>query len=184
MYQKVGAIKPIPKERRVTISLNPVIAALLSFFTVLGGTSHLLQEKKEDVSKSSNQQKKSVTQKERIPQKTSEHKPKEQNPKHALTQTYVVTAYTAGPESTGKTSDDPGFGITASGSRVKRGVTAACPPYMPFGTVIEIEGVGQRVCEDRGGAIKGKRIDVYYQSLQTALEFGRQELEVKIIKEG
>ena len=97
---------------------------------------------------------------------------------------YVVTAYTAGPESTGKTRSHPAYGITASGERVQEGVTAACPPEMPFGTVIAIEGVGERICQDRGGAIKGRRIDVYIPDLQEALEFGRQTLNVTILSEG
>lgn len=38
---------------------------------------------------------------------------------------------------------------------------AACPPEMPFGTKLEIEGIGVVTCHDRGGAIKEKRIDVW-----------------------
>jgi 3D (Asp-Asp-Asp) domain-containing protein len=38
---------------------------------------------------------------------------------------------------------------------------AACPPEMPFGTKLEIDGIGVVTCVDRGGAIKQKRIDVW-----------------------
>jgi 3D (Asp-Asp-Asp) domain-containing protein len=38
---------------------------------------------------------------------------------------------------------------------------AACPPEMPFGTKLQIDGVGTVVCHDHGGAIKKKRIDVW-----------------------
>jgi len=38
---------------------------------------------------------------------------------------------------------------------------AACPPEIAFGTKIEIEGIGIVVCQDRGGAIKEKRLDVW-----------------------
>lgn len=38
---------------------------------------------------------------------------------------------------------------------------AACPPEIAFGTKIEIEGIGIITCQDRGGAIKEKRLDVW-----------------------
>jgi 3D (Asp-Asp-Asp) domain-containing protein len=96
--------------------------------------------------------------------------------------TYEVTWYTAGAESTGKRPGDEGYGITASGRKVKRGVTAACPPSLPFGTKLRIEGVGERTCTDRGSAITEGHIDVYSPKLETALDNGRQELGVKILK--
>jgi 3D (Asp-Asp-Asp) domain-containing protein len=96
---------------------------------------------------------------------------------------YEVTAYTAYEESTGKSPGHPAFGITASGKRVQAGKTAACPPSMPFGTRIEIEGVGERVCHDRGSAITEGRIDVYMPELNDALKFGRKRLKVRILKE-
>lgn len=99
-------------------------------------------------------------------------------------ETYEVTAYTANAESTGKSPGHPAYGITASGKRVEDGVTIACPKELPFNTRVEIEGVGERICEDRGGAIKGKRIDLYIARLDDALEFGRQELRVRILENG
>jgi 3D (Asp-Asp-Asp) domain-containing protein len=97
---------------------------------------------------------------------------------------YEVTAYTAGYESTGKHSGDALYGVTASGSRVKSGVTVACPHSLPFGTQLTIEGVGRRTCTDRGGAIKGRRIDVYIARLSDAQKFGRKRLAVTITKIG
>ncbi|MGE7271383.1 3D domain-containing protein [Brevibacillus panacihumi] len=97
-----------------------------------------------------------------------------------LAETYEVTAYTANAESTGKAPGHPAFGITASGARVREGVTAACPPELPFGTRVHIEGVGERVCTDRGGAIKGRRLDVYIADRSEALRFGRRKLSVTI----
>lgn len=96
-------------------------------------------------------------------------------------QVFTVTAYTAGPESTGKRPGDPAYGITASGKRVKEGRTLACPPELPFGTEVYIPYFDQTfVCEDRGGAIKGKRLDVYMESREQALKFGKRKLEVEI----
>jgi 3D (Asp-Asp-Asp) domain-containing protein len=37
----------------------------------------------------------------------------------------------------------------------------ACPPEYPLGTRFEIEGIGELVCRDRGGAIKDRRLDVW-----------------------
>jgi 3D (Asp-Asp-Asp) domain-containing protein len=97
---------------------------------------------------------------------------------------YEVTAYTLrASETGGKTPSHPAYGITASGKRVEAGVTIACPRELPFGTRVEIEGVGERVCWDTGGAIKGRKLDLYIPSLKEALKFGRQELRVRIIKE-
>jgi 3D (Asp-Asp-Asp) domain-containing protein len=100
-----------------------------------------------------------------------------------LWQTFEVTAYTAGEESTGKQPGDIGYGITASGEHVRENYTIACPPSLPFGQRLEIEGVGERVCTDRGGAIKEGRLDVYIPKLKDALAFGRQTVEVRIIEE-
>lgn len=98
-------------------------------------------------------------------------------------QSFIVTAYTAGVESTGKRPGDPGYGVTASGERVKEGRTIACPKRFPFGTEIYISHFDNTfICEDRGGAIKGDRLDIYMEDLGDALDFGRRELEVEIIK--
>jgi 3D (Asp-Asp-Asp) domain-containing protein len=99
-----------------------------------------------------------------------------------LWHTFEVTAYTSGPESTGKSLGDDGYGITASGEHVRENYTVACPPSLPFGQRLEIEGVGERVCTDRGGAIKEGRLDVYIAELKEARQFGRQRLQVRIIE--
>lgn len=98
--------------------------------------------------------------------------------------TYLVTAYTAGYESTGKRPGDATYGVTASGTKVQSGVTIACPRELPFGTQIYIPALNNTyICLDRGGAIKGKHIDVYINSLQKAQEFGKKYLDVIIYKE-
>jgi 3D (Asp-Asp-Asp) domain-containing protein len=87
--------------------------------------------------------------------------------------TATLTAYTAGPESTGKQPGDPGYGITASGTTVMDGRTIAVDPeQIPLGSKVYIEGIGFRVAEDTGGAIKGNRIDVYMSNLDEAIHFG------------
>ncbi|MCP1159286.1 3D domain-containing protein [Bacillus infantis] len=53
---------------------------------------------------------------------------------------------------------------------------------MEFGTKVNIDGVGLRICEDRGSAITEGHIDVYVSSLSAAQNFGRKMLGVKILK--
>lgn len=44
-----------------------------------------------------------------------------------------------------------------------------------------IEGYGEVVVEDTGGAIKGYRIDLYFERHEDALEWGRKMVKAKII---
>jgi len=85
------------------------------------------------------------------------------------------SAYNATIEQCGKAD-----GITASGQMVKEGTTLACPPKYKFGTEIEIEGLGVYECQDRGGAIKGNKFDIYFDKVADAKKFGRQKLNFKI----
>jgi 3D (Asp-Asp-Asp) domain-containing protein len=91
-------------------------------------------------------------------------------------ESYVITAYCACIQCCGKTD-----GITASGVEAVEGVTVATDSSIPFGTKIYIDGVGERIVQDRGGAIKGNRIDLYFSDHQSALNFGRQTRQVTIL---
>ncbi|MCY7451801.1 3D domain-containing protein [Bacillus altitudinis] len=113
------------------------------------------------------------------PVKKTQAKPK--RPAKQPTQTYEVTAYTNGAESTGKSAGHPDYGVTASGARTKTGHTIACPPSMAFGTRLNIEGVGVRTCEDRGGAITEGHIDLYVAGVAEAQSYGRKQLKAEII---
>lgn len=94
---------------------------------------------------------------------------------------FVVTAYTAGEESTGKRPGDPGYGIAADGKPIESG-ECACDRRYPFGTRFYVEGVGTVVCTDRGGAIVGNHIDLYVPDLSEALRFGKKLLMVRVLK--
>ena len=87
-----------------------------------------------------------------------------------------ASAYTAAADECGKSD-----GITASGLKVKEKNTIACPPQFPFGAKIKIADMGTYVCEDRGGAIKGNKIDIYMHTKKEAFAFGRKNLEAEII---
>ncbi|WP_332633664.1 3D domain-containing protein [Halalkalibacter flavus] len=102
--------------------------------------------------------------------------------------TVVATGYTAGYESTGKNPGDPSYGITFSGIQVKRDVystIAADPNVYPIGTVLFIPGYGYGVVADTGSAIKGNRIDLYYETVNDVFnQWGKQEVEVFVVKTG
>jgi 3D (Asp-Asp-Asp) domain-containing protein len=96
---------------------------------------------------------------------------------------FTLTAYTAGPESTGKRPGDPAYGITSSGAVVTEGYTIAVDPeVIPIGSRVYIEGIGYRIAQDTGSKIKGKRIDVYMSDLEAARKFGvRKNIRVELV---
>lgn len=71
-------------------------------------------------------------------------------------------------------------GITASGRRARVGTIAADTRRYPFGTVMYVPGYGYGRVEDRGGAIKGSKIDLYFRSHRQAKKWGRQQVEVEV----
>lgn len=98
-----------------------------------------------------------------------------------LFQTYEVTAYTAGYESTGKHPDHPLYKVTASGATVEENHTIACAMSIDFDTQVYIPYFGRTfTCEDRGGAIKEGHLDVYMDLVEDALEFGRRHLKALV----
>ena len=61
------------------------------------------------------------------------------------------------------------------------GTIAADTKYYPFGTRMKVPGYGWGTVTDRGGAIKGPdRIDLFFNSHQDALEWGRRKVKVQI----
>ncbi|WP_245799268.1 3D domain-containing protein [Virgibacillus siamensis] len=102
--------------------------------------------------------------------------------------TVVATGYTAGYESTGKTPEHSTYGITYSGIEVTRDLystIAADLDVYPIGTVMFIPGYGYGVVADKGAAINGNEIDLYYETVEDVYsQWGKQEVEVYIIKRG
>nr|WP_170143740.1 3D domain-containing protein [Paenibacillus flagellatus] len=85
----------------------------------------------------------------------------------------TLTAYSIDAESTGKTSEHPQYGLTASGTKVSEGRTIAVDPkVIPMGWWVYIEGIGLRRAEDTGSAVKGNVIDVYFDNPDYAKRFG------------
>ena len=99
------------------------------------------------------------------------------NATEGKTKIYKITAYCSCSRCCGKYAN----GITAMGTRATSGRTVAAPPGYKFGTKLLINGK-QYIVEDRGGAIKGNRIDMYVNSHSEALRWGVRYLPVKVIK--
>lgn len=102
----------------------------------------------------------------------------------------VATGYTAGYESTGKRPNHPQYGITYSGVKVRRdkdtiSTIAADLKVFPLGTILYIPGYGYGVVADKGSAIKGNKIDLYFKTTkQVFKEWGKKEVEVQVIRKG
>lgn len=90
---------------------------------------------------------------------------------------FEATAYCPCKQCCGKTN-----GITASGAKAKAGVTVAMPSKYKFGTKIEIKGMGTYIVQDRGGAINGNRIDIFFNTHQEALKFGRRTVYLRVVE--
>ena len=88
--------------------------------------------------------------------------------------TFLVSAYCACILCTGHT-----HGITKSQHRVQVKHTIACPKAM-LGKVVWLYGLGPRVCDDIGSAIQGRRIDLYMETHEEALDFGKKLMKVRI----
>ena len=100
----------------------------------------------------------------------------------------VATGYTAGVESTGKNPNHPSYGITYSGVKVKRDLystVAADLNVFPLGTILFIPGYGYGVVADKGGAIKGNRLDLYYETVKDVYNnWGKKQLDVYVVEMG
>ena len=99
----------------------------------------------------------------------------------SITRKMRVTAYCHCDKCCGKWAD----GITASGKPVtaNKGRFVAAPVGIPFGTLISIPGYSGGLpvpVLDRGGAIRGDRLDVFFVTHQEALNWGVRELAVVI----
>ena len=98
----------------------------------------------------------------------------------------VATAYCPCEICCGKWALNRPDGIvyTASGAEAVQGVTIAADwSIYPPGTVLFVEGLGEMVVQDSGGAIQGQKIDVYFESHDDALQFGRQNVRFYIVND-
>ena len=89
-------------------------------------------------------------------------------------QTYTATAYSL-------------RGRTASGRPVSRGLIAADPSVLPLGTRVRVEAgsfTGEYLVADTGGAVKGRRIDIWTPTAREAMRFGRRAVKLTVLSFG
>ncbi|WZL73443.1 G5 domain-containing protein [Clostridiaceae bacterium 35-E11] len=100
----------------------------------------------------------------------------------------TATAYDATFESTGKNPGDKYYGITRSGTKVRPGVVAVDPRVIPLGTKLYVKALdgsgdyGFASAEDTGGAIKGNKIDLYFESPKDVKRYGKRKVQVYILE--
>ncbi len=96
--------------------------------------------------------------------------------------TFKATAYTLAPCCVGQYYNSPYYGLTASGMKARVGVVAVDPKVIPLGTELYISGYGYAIAGDTGGAIKGNKVDLFFDTLAECYQFGARNVEVYVIK--
>ncbi len=78
---------------------------------------------------------------------------------------------------------------TASGVRVRSGIAAADPAILPLGSVVNIttedpKYQGVYTIMDTGPAVQRRVVDLYMWSCYEAVDFGRQQIELTVLRLG
>lgn len=94
--------------------------------------------------------------------------------KHRYIGNFKITHYCICSKCCGKSSSNPSYGITATGTRATPGRTIAVDPKkIPYGSKVVVSGDGHTyTAEDCGGAIKGNKIDILVSSHSEAMSKG------------
>ena len=75
-------------------------------------------------------------------------------------------------------------GKTASGRYVSQGMIAADPRVLPLGSRVRLEAgswSGEYLVADTGGAIRGRKIDIWTPSSREAMRFGRRKVKLTVL---
>lgn len=95
---------------------------------------------------------------------------------------FTVYGYCPCQRCCGKATDNPAYGITKTGTAAQEGQTVAVDAdIIPLGSTVIIDGK-EFVAEDTGKGIRGRTIDLFFESHGDAVTFGRQEREVFTVK--
>ena len=79
------------------------------------------------------------------------------------------------------------WNITYTGTEVQVGTVAVDPNFIPLGTkmyIVSADGeyvYGYAIAEDTGGAIKGKIVDLFFNTYDECIEFGRRDVKIYIL---
>ncbi len=71
-------------------------------------------------------------------------------------------------------------GNTATGVPTSPGVVAVDPAVIPLGTHMYVPGYGEGVAADTGSAVKGRTIDVWFESCAKAIAWGRKTVTITL----
>jgi len=98
------------------------------------------------------------------------------SPKTGTPVSFYVTAYCQGD-------------VTAAGISVQAGMVAADPKVLPLGSIIQIDRIATRYqgiysVLDTGPEIQGRELDLYMWSCTEAKAFGRQKVQVTVLRRG
>lgn len=98
-------------------------------------------------------------------------------------QGYIPYTQVLGMEATAYLpTDGNGAGITAMGIPATYGIVAVDPAIIPLGTRVYIPGYGEALAADTGGAIYGYKIDLCMEDYYQAMDFGRRNVTVFVLK--
>ena len=97
------------------------------------------------------------------------------------------TAYDLSFASCGKYPSNPAYGMTYSGTKARPGIIAVDPRVIPLGSTLYIQSLdgsndyGFALAQDVGGAIKGKKIDLFIGDSRAAMRYGRKKVRIYVI---
>ena len=184
-------IKPVPKPKPAPkVEVKKEVTRSTTSRNVVKASNNAAKKtvKQQETKAPVKQEAKAPVQKKEVAQAPvkKQEAPKQEAQNNSSPQGKVLTmnasAYDLSYASTGKNPGDKGYGITASGMKAGPGVVAVDPRVIPLGTKLYIEGYGNAIAGDTGGAIKGNRIDLFFSSNSEAMNFGRRTVKVTILK--
>jgi 3D (Asp-Asp-Asp) domain-containing protein len=88
-----------------------------------------------------------------------------------------ATGYDAGPVSPGRGE----VGRTSIGERARFGIIAVDPRIIPYRSRLYVAGYGPGLAADTGGAIKGARLDLCFDSTREARAWGRKRVRAWVL---
>ena len=88
-------------------------------------------------------------------------------------------------EATAYTTERQSWKYTRSGTLAREGAIAVDPETFPLGSVLYIEGEGWTYglssCEDTGGAVKGNIVDLFFNTWNECIQFGRRSCTIYVV---